>query len=100
MAKKTIVSIISNLAALILKQSYERGNTIRIPSLGITLQRPEPDYKSVIPTGEGWYSFRDHYWRYTDQNDDGQSRYLTETDLLQFAVDAAKALRQWLASDD
>jgi hypothetical protein len=92
--KNTISSIASSMAALILKQSYERGNTIQIPSLGITFRRPEPGFESVIPAGEGWYSFTDGKWRYDVQLDTGLNRYLTNVDLLQFAVDAAKALNE------
>jgi hypothetical protein len=90
---KTISSVASSLAALILKRSYEAGKTIGIPSLGIIIKRPEPGYENVIPAGEGWYSFTNGKWRFTGVNN-GRSRYLTKADLFQFAIDAARALKE------
>jgi hypothetical protein len=53
---------------------------------------PEPSYRNVSPEGEGWYEFKGKKWQKCHGDHGNEARYLTDVDLLKFAVDAIKAL--------
>ena len=64
---------------------------IRLP---IVVPKPTPSFANVEPAGEGWYRFSRGKWRRSEVgNYDGAAKYLTSAQLLDFAVEAARALR-------
>lgn len=52
-----------------------------------------PGFSNVIPDGPGWYRYERGLWRkwpFENANYDGQARYLTAAQLLDFALRQAQ----------
>lgn len=60
-----------------------------------TVPKPAPSFQNVEPAGEGWYRFGLGKWRRSEAgNYDGAARYLTEAQLLDFALEAVRFINK------